>query len=466
MEHSMDVVKKNLLSIIFGVIALLAVIALFYPIGGMYDDMQKTLAAEGTSYSDVQQLLTTRRPLPIMPALNSADITPKYLVDAQGEPVFPTPAVIKQGELAVQQVHDQSLELVKAAEDCNIHHQLVDGVLPDVNSTTVFDFQKAYQEQFNPALPGSIPALLKSTAPPTQEEVKVAADDMWTKQYLPQIYYIEGKEANRPEVDAEFKEATDRLPLQMRDDRAGKFKMYLVLPEALSIHPALIKTETPSPEEVWFAQLSLWVEQDVASAISEANKDSDSVINSAVKQLVRLDIPQDTSVYVTAAQKSSAVDLSGGPSSTGGADFTISPTGRVCNSLYDVVHFSMVMNVDANRLPQVLADLERNKLMTVLQVDATSVDSASALNNGFVFGKDPVIKVTLQCEALFLRSWIKELMPRSVDQFVHGGGGPGGGPGGGGYNGGGFPGGGGMGGPGGFGPHGPPGGPPGGRRDD
>jgi hypothetical protein len=450
----MEVVKKNLLSIIFGVIALLAIAALFYPIGGMYEDMQKTLTAEGNSYSQVTNLLNAHRPLPIMPALGTADTGPGFLVDAQGIPVFPNEKVIKEGEKAVEQVHDQSIALVKAAEECNIHHQLVEGVLPDVNSTSVFDFQKAYQDQFNIAVPNSIPALLVSTAPPTDAEVQAAADAMWTKDYYPQIYYIGKDAANKPEVDAEFAQAKASLPLQLRDDRATKFKMYLVLPDALSIHPALIKTETPSPAEVWFAQLSLWVEQDVANSIAQANKDSDSVIHSAVKQLVKLDIAQDPSVYVV-AQGGSNGAAKPDPTASSDDDFAISPTGRFSNALYDVVHFTLVLNVDATRLPQVLADLERNKLMTVLQVDATSVDSASELNDGFVFGKDPVVKVTLQCEALFLRSWIKDLMPKSVDSLVHGSGGPGGG--GGPVGPGGFPGG--MG-PGGFGPHGP------GRRDE
>jgi hypothetical protein len=423
-ERTMDIIKKNLLSIIFGVIALLAVIALFYPIGGIYDEMETVLKKEGGKYTEATQQLNAQRPLPIMPAVGASDSTPQFLT------VFPNEKVIGIGKLAVQQVHDQSLALVKAAEDCNIHKQLVDGVLPNVNSTTVFDFQRAYQDQFKTVIPN----LLVATAPPTQEEVDAAADDMWKKDYYPQIYYIEGKEANLQEVQAEFNSAKAGLPIQMRDQRAGKFKLYL-LPGALSIHPALIRTETPSPQDVWFAQLSLWVEQDVADAIAHSNLDSDSVVHSAVKQLVKLDIAQDPSVYVTEQDLKNGQPGANPNPTTPGSDFAISPSGRVCNSLYDVVHFTLVLNVDATRLPAVLADLERNKLMTVLQVDATSVDSAAALDDGFVFGKDPVVQVSLQCEALFLRSWIDALMPDSVKFLVHGGtpgmpGGPGG-PGGG-----------------------------------
>src|ERR1700721_782743 len=113
----MDVVKKNLLSIIFGVIALLAVAALFYPIGGMYEEMQKTLTTEGSSYNEVTGLLNKKRQLPVMPALGDSDNSVKFLEDAQTHnSVFPNAAIILKGTQAVAQVHDQSLALVKAAE--------------------------------------------------------------------------------------------------------------------------------------------------------------------------------------------------------------------------------------------------------------------------------------------------------------------------------------------------------------
>ncbi|HEX4123347.1 MAG TPA: hypothetical protein VHY37_01370 [Tepidisphaeraceae bacterium] len=471
----MDIVKKNLLSIIFGVLALLAVIALFYPIGGMYQTLQTgdprdpaapNLTGEAGRYGDVVKLLEDKRLLPIMPALGISDNSPQYLVDPKtGKDVFPNDPVIKAGLEAVQEVHDDSLKLVKAAEDCNIHQPLVPGVLPDVPSTLAYDFQKAYQEKFripDSKVPNDAPtsfwAELQATAPPTDAQIDAMSKDIWTKQYLPQIYYIEGKPANDQEVQNEWKQACTLLPIQMRDEQALKFKTYL-LPGAISEHPALTKTETPSPEEVWFAQLSLWIEQDVVDGIVEANKDSDNVSHSAVKQVVDLDVPQDSSVYVTAQDLKNAPG--GGTQTdegaTGGLNFAVSPTGRVCNSLYDVVHFTLVLNVDAMRLPQVLADLERNKLITVVGVDARSVDSSVALDNGFVFGKDPVVEVTLRCEELFLRSWIDSstarLMPESISRLVHGGGGTGG------AAAGGFGGPGGPGGMGGF--HGGPFGPPG-----
>src|SRR5580698_4817279 len=137
----MDVVKKNLLSIIFGVIALLAVAALFYPIGGMYEEMQKTLTTEGSSYNEVTGLLNKKRQLPVMPALGDSDNSVKFLEDAQHNSVFPNAAIILKGTQAVAQVHDQSLALVKAADECNVHQQLVAGVLPNVTSSSGFDFK-------------------------------------------------------------------------------------------------------------------------------------------------------------------------------------------------------------------------------------------------------------------------------------------------------------------------------------
>ncbi len=60
-------------------------------------------------------------------------------------------------------------------------------------------------------------------------------------------------------------------------------------------------------------------------------------------------------------------------------DYSLSPTGRVCNSMYDVTHFTLVVDVDSRQIPLLLAELQRNKLMTVTQLDIVPVDSAARL---------------------------------------------------------------------------------------
>ncbi len=156
----------------------------------------------------------------------------------------------------------------------------------------------------------------------------------------------------------------------------------------------------PKENEIWYAQNMLWVEQDVLAAIKRLNADAANVTTAAVKHIIRLDVPEDVTQYVTPA---------------GGADgFARSPTGRLSNGLYDVVQFNLVLNVDASKISKVIAELQAGKLITVTSFNVVSVDGVAAADQGYIYGDVPVVNLTIKCEELFLRDWTTKLMPDSI----------------------------------------------------
>jgi len=188
----------------------------------------------------------------------------------------------------------------------------------------------------------------------------------------------------------------------------------------------------------------LWVEQDVAAGIRDLNKDSRDVDGSPVKQLVLLFISPDDNMYAmpnpapgagaTAAPPpdprsgGSATGAPAGPTSSVPAnsdtdplpkDFSVSPTGRACNGVFDVVHFTIVLKVRSADIPRVIRGLERGKLITVYQTDIQSVNSAAEAQEGYLLGGSPVAQITLQCEELFLRDWTKALMPSYIQTLLN-----------------------------------------------
>jgi hypothetical protein len=70
--------------------------------------------------------------------------------------------------------------------------------------------------------------------------------------------------------------------------------------------------------------------------------------------------------------------------------------------------------VDAARLPKFLAALGTNRFITPLWIDIKSVDNATALAQGHVYGNRPVVAVHMRCENLYLRKWNAPLMPKVV----------------------------------------------------
>src|SRR5205807_10670672 len=90
------------------------------------------------------------------------------------------------------------------------------------------------------------------------------------------------------------------------------------------------------------------------------------------------------------ASSTATADISAGTShgSAVPKDYTLSPTGRICNPLYDVVKFKLVLDVDASRSPEVIQELERGKFITVMQMNTAVVDLLQARDDGFLFVAD------------------------------------------------------------------------------
>jgi hypothetical protein len=419
----MEIVKKNILSILCGVVALAAVILLFFPISGWFESLQSELNTRGAKYTEVETLRTAPRKLPTL-VLNG---TEQAVLDR-----FPNEQVIKVGQEKTASLTAQSKNMLDTVTKLNVREPLVPGSLPRANSQARNEFPGEYLTMLGWGEKGfeaGIPAAMKATRPPTMEEISIVAQEIWDKDYNTRIYSI-GNQTNEQQVGQEFMSAIQDLPKTERTKRANNHLIYLD-DTSLPVSPDIQLGTPPTDIQIWFAQTVLWIEQDVASAIIEANKGARNVMDAPVKHLVALSVPFGPDQYVLNAAMPGVpgaegaappVDANGAP-----AAFTMSPTGRVCNDLYDVIHFDLVLRVDYRKIPQIMTELERNRLFTVLSSSVMSVDAAQELKtNGYVYGNDPIAELTLRCEALFLRSWTVDkennykaaLMPDVVQQAV------------------------------------------------
>jgi hypothetical protein len=90
------------------------------------------------------------------------------------------------------------------------------------------------------------------------------------------------------------------------------------------------------------------------------------------------------------------------------------PTGRVSNGMYDVIHLTIVADVEVERVPDFIRTISHNRLMNVTRVEMKAVDATAAQLAGYFYGTKPVTTVTLDVEALLLRSWTIPLMPKEI----------------------------------------------------
>ena len=419
----MDIVKKNWLSIACGVVALLALAALPFYVGAQQKDLQKKLDARQKTHVEITGVLKKPRHLPVV------SIDPNATAPELGP--FPSPTVIKAGQEAITKVQKQSEELEKLATDMNRHKVLLEGSLPVPQD--IFSFQQAYSKEMH----SGIPERLNSATPPTDAEIKekMAAEEKRLTDLAPKNQAT-GQVFNPDLLASDIAKMRETLPDNMRIQAATQHKIYLDA-NALSLDPEINQAngvnQIVSPERVWLAQLGLWVQQDVVDAVGDLNKDSKAVADAIVKQLIKIEVPSDHQIYAMPGTTGPATPAP--PSAVGqpaaspvkantvtdliDRDYSSSPTGRVCNGVFDVVHFTVCMNVQASDVNKVIRGLEKNRLLTVYQSDVEGVNSAALQQEGYFFGPNPVVTLTVKCEELFLRSWTRPLMPPPIKQLLN-----------------------------------------------
>lgn len=234
-----------------------------------------------------------------------------------------------------------------------------------------------------------------------------------------------------------------------------------------TIEPWAFAASAPQPDELWEGQVQLWIMRDVMFAIHKTNRvgktvntigpdgslraEEATVLNSPIKRLIRLehipgyvglhtvgglsDQPQATSGTGSpfggsaAPSFGAATGLTGTPSiystppielkpkdptAAASEHFGITPTGRVCNSVFDVRHSRLTIDIEWQALSRFMQQLHATNFMTVIQVDIDDVDEYEVLQYGYIYGQADVVRVELLIESLWFREWTADLMPKVV----------------------------------------------------
>jgi hypothetical protein len=425
----MDVVKKNLVSILCGVAALAAVVFYFVGAQPKFATLEKEMTDRLNKPKEAQALLAAERKLPVV----KEGVTEKLQWFPNRKTIDVAGAVVTQLQKQASDVMAQAVAINRAGRQL-----LVEGTLPRPRDQPIaYKFREAYVEVFkrggrpDPTWTKTVnlpDGVLRSAEPPTEAEIAAAKLKLWQDEYVPQVIITDNQPRNLKEIAADFVKATENFDQEFRRKRASEHKVYLE-PFALA-QSATMTTATaqaPSPAEMWYAQMALWVQQDVCTAIAALN-DSNAAFKdiptAPVKHLLSLDMQPALTMYVTmGATPAAPAPSADGPAGGGGAatdpsvkHYGLSPTGRVSNSLYDVVQFRLNVVVDADSVRSLIQQLQYGRFMSVLEVDVKGVDLDQALDEGYGYGKRPVVEVKLRCEALFLRDWTAwEPQPKRQD---------------------------------------------------
>jgi hypothetical protein len=417
--------RKHLLSLLSGVVAIAACVLAFYPTTSWYTALQAKVVKSASAAGTVQTILTHERHLPNV-SLKSGP-TPVLSF-------FPTQDVIDKGKAAVNKMGDLSRQMLAAAVQINVHAPLADGAFPNGNDVARQEFVTQYlaaladDTRIRNWPPKELQSRQVNPVPPLMPGRKVTDADVQAAKTKLQndinaqtlIKDTTGAPTldSKAMADALFAQQSAVAAAQLQMDRAHQCKVYM---EAGAIQAPAVYTQfqnlnqSPALADIWTAQVVLWVDEDVATGVATANADATDVTNAPIKQIVKLIVKDPP--YLIAGDPNAGKDDQPIPPNP-----DISPTGRASNGMYDVILFNLSLDVDAGKVADVLDGLEKGQFITVLAMQASSVDGAKALNLGFVYGKGAVVHLDLACEELFLHPWISKYQPATAGAAVLAGG--------------------------------------------
>jgi hypothetical protein len=427
----MEIVKKNLVSIICGIVALIAIVAVFvYPIGGFYTDLKTRAEEHAAVQSKIDTLLNKSR---VLPVFDPNDPTTANLNK------FPSKAIINLATEVQKGVTGSADKMVATALQLNErgHGLVLANSLPSPVPVIAIRFRSTLQD----ALDHLRTEELLAGIPPTSEEFNNRADVIWQSMKKDIVILADGQPSQQSldQVMARYQDRINKLPDEMKKEMATKNKMYIDPINVMRVSPSLpADGNSPTREAIWWSQVAFWVTRDVADAIKETNARSANVTDSPVKNLLALTIPEDffpPGVAATAGgasnpafagraglDSSTSTDGSTPPAAGALPDPTQplpdgsnqSPTKRVSNNLFDVVQFKMTLDIEADKIPLFLSTLATNRFITVTRMEMNPVDSQLKQIQGYVYGPKPVVTLDLDCEELFMRQWTLKYMPASI----------------------------------------------------
>ena len=178
---------------------------------------------------------------------------------------------------------------------------------------------------------------------------------------------------------------------------------------------------SPTLEELWFAQVTLWIQEDVLGAIAGINAHATAsgpgaagVAASPIKRIGALKVHGYFTRRGTLRFDEPERTLAGQRKYIGPA-FTRSYS----DEFHDVVEWQLLAVVDSRDVLALIDALSRRNLHCCIAAQYGRVEEREA-GEGYCYGSDPVIRVNLEFETYFGRGVLDAMTPPRVVELVHG----------------------------------------------
>lgn len=176
----------------------------------------------------------------------------------------------------------------------------------------------------------------------------------------------------------------------------------------------------PTPIEMWMAQVSLWVQQDVVSAIEKLHRELAGRVREGEVCVEHMPVKHLVSIHVRGYQtQKGLVPFPSRASAFGAEAAPPSFTGRVCDDQFDVVRFGVQAVVDQRQLLLVVDRITRENFYKCVDLDYQVVPEKHA-QDGYLYGTAPVVLARMEFEGYMARPIFDKWMPREMRALLGG----------------------------------------------
>jgi len=432
--------KSNIVIVILGILIVVPLPVAWYIAGGMNSKLREERQTEAAKALRDVEGATVTYTLPVL-GENEETISDKGPANTVKTAFYK--AEREKREQMVAAVKERAVEF--NAKD---HGALVPGLLPmpergapaqllpfemakRVQATGGENATSAYDELFS---------RLRIRSPLDTEVLReriAARKQALMTQIAPGIGESEMEESARTQISQQLVEQRlGALETHARD--TSFYADESVLPPSV---PRTVPAVAPSIATCFNWQADYWLVSDLMTAFAAANDQFDTrgvggnVIDGAVKRVESIQFGPFASVIAQAessaparantsrgshsdmfAQREQEVQSSSRGRGTESLQTGESFTGRGAepSDLYDVRTVKVTLIASYEKLPALINAISSENFMTVLDADIFAIDPWDMISQGYYIGTDYPVRVEMEIETLWLRSWTKAYMPPSV----------------------------------------------------
>ena len=299
---------------------------------------------------------------------------------------------------------------------------IMEDILPEPKSSGVaISFRPKYKEEFK-----KLVEKLRARGGPTSDEIaneisrvqsmkagEESGEDTTTSSGRGGTPQPGAPKSDAPKAKKEFNlpEFLRTYPNAMAADLVAQ-KIYMYVDDrAFGMHEMVNRSETPTALDIWQAQMALWIQQDIASALYRCNEERAAELRKQgfndrlwvaympIKRLELLAIKDE-------------LGGSGGGSNDNSIQWPPSFTGVTNDEKKFVAMIELRMVVEESAVMNILGHLTSVGFYTPISVSYQAVPVDPLFDQGFVYGDEPVVDLTVFLEGYYFRAILEQWIPK------------------------------------------------------